>query len=150
KLLLHELREATVRLAAAAPEVTEVEVVVLEAEQRKRVVDGDRTQLRVDLVAFDLGIIELVQHLAALVRLFYISLIQLVVVLHRLLRDAVQLFVECGKVADLYLVPGHDGSFLWAWISSLLTLTRGSACETGCRSFWAGVFACDVLGYPSG
>ena len=87
------------------------EVVVLEAEQRERVVDRDRAQLRVDLVALDVGVVELVEDLAALVRLLAVALVELVMVLHRLLRDAVQLLVEGLELPRLEFVPGHLGSF---------------------------------------
>jgi hypothetical protein len=73
ELALGELGEAAGRLAAVAAEVPEVEVVVLEAEQRERVVDRHGPQLRVDLVALDLRVVELVEQLPALIGLLHVA-----------------------------------------------------------------------------
>jgi hypothetical protein len=91
--------------------MAEVQVVVLVAEQREGVVDGDGAQRRVDLVALDLRVVELVEGLAALVDLLAVALVELVVVLHRLAGDPVQLLVERGEGAWLYLIPGHRAPF---------------------------------------
>jgi hypothetical protein len=69
ELFLEQLGEAPVRLAAVAAEVPEVQVMVLEPEQRERVIDRDCAQLRVNLVPLDLGVVELAQQPPALVRL---------------------------------------------------------------------------------
>src|SRR3954451_396984 len=111
ELALDQLGEAPFGLAAVTAEVAEVQVVVLVAEQRERVVHGDGAQVGVDLVALDLRVVELVQALAALVRLLDVALVELVVVLHRLPRDAVEVAVERGELAGLDLVPGHAAPF---------------------------------------
>jgi hypothetical protein len=90
--------------------VTEVQVVVLVAEQRERVVDRDRAQVGVDLVALDLRVVEVVEALAALVRLLDVALVELVVVLHRLARDPVQVAVERRELTRLDLIPRHGFS----------------------------------------
>jgi hypothetical protein len=90
--------------------VAEVEIVVLVAEQRERVVDGDSAQRRVDLVALDLAVVELVEDAPALVGLLGVALVELVVVLHRLAGDPVQILVERGERAGLELIPRHASS----------------------------------------
>jgi hypothetical protein len=97
-------------LAAFAAEVTEVEVVVLVPEQRERVVDRHSPQLGIDLVALDLRIVELVEDPATLVRLLRVTLVELVVVLHRLLGDPVQLHLEGWELTRLQLIPWHEAS----------------------------------------
>jgi hypothetical protein len=90
-----ELGEAALRIAALATEVAEVQVVVLEAQQRERVVVGRQgAELGVDLVALGLGVVELLELAAKLVRLLHVALVQLVVVLHRLLGDPVEILVK--------------------------------------------------------
>jgi hypothetical protein len=99
ELLVEQLGEPALGLAAVAAEVPEVQVMVLVAQQRERVVDRHRAQRRVDLVALDLGVVELVEHLAALIDFLDVALVELVVVGHRLLGDAVQLRVKGGSHA---------------------------------------------------
>ena len=109
---LDELGECAIGLAAVATQVAEVQVVVLVAEQCKRVVDRYRAQRRIDLVALDLVVLELVQDPTALVGLLRIPLVELEVVLHRLARDAVEVLVERRPITRFQLIPRHCPSFL--------------------------------------
>src|SRR5215216_2583155 len=111
ELAVGELGEAAGRLAPVTAEVAEVEVVVLVAEQRERVVDRHGAQRRVDLVALDLVVIELIEDSAALVRLLGVALVQLVVVVHRLAGDPVEIALEGGEPARLELIPRHVAPF---------------------------------------
>jgi hypothetical protein len=74
---------------------------LLEAEQGEGVVDGDRSEVRVDLVPLSFGVVDLVEELPALVRLLGIALVELVMIVHRDLRDTIQLLVEGRKLTRL-------------------------------------------------
>src|SRR5436190_1333558 len=106
-LRVDQLGEAAARVAALAAQVAEVQVVVLEPEQRERVVDRGGAQLGVDLVALDLPVVEVLEDSAALVGFLRVALVELEVILHRLLGDPIELLVEGWPSLRLELIPGH-------------------------------------------
>ena len=69
------LREAALGRAAVPAEVAEVELVVLEAQEREGVLDRDLAQRGVDLVPLRLGVVELVEQPPALVGLLGVALV---------------------------------------------------------------------------
>src|SRR5205823_2293298 len=88
------------RIAAAATQVLEVDLVVLDPADREAQVDLERPQLRVRLVrAGEVDPVELLQDLVPLVD---VALVELVVGLDRRAGDAVEL-VELGLQ-----LPGGD------------------------------------------
>src|SRR4029453_1095453 len=89
KVPVDQAANQAVRVAAAAAEVLEVDLVVLDAADRERQVDLERADVGIDLVGgARVDTVELPQDLVALVD---VSLVQLVVRLDRGARDPVQL-----------------------------------------------------------
>ena len=102
------------RSAPVAPEMLEINLVVLDPADRKRELDLERAELGIDLVGrAQIDGAELLQDLVSLV---HVSLVELVVRLDALARDAVEL-EQLGLQlpgGDLLMVEGercHVGSF---------------------------------------
>src|SRR5438445_292707 len=68
-------------------------------------------ELAVDVVPIGLRVVDLVEELSALVGLLDVALVELVVVLHGLLGDAIEVLLERLELPGLDLVPGHRRSF---------------------------------------
>src|SRR4051794_14629419 len=107
--------------------MAEIQVVVLVAQERERVVDRDGAQRGIDLVALDLGVVEVVEDAPALVRLLGVSRVERLVFVHGLAGDPVQVAVEGREAPRLELVPGHhDPPFgLSTWLIGPPFVCRG-------------------------